>query len=234
MALRPSRSVLSLQGVRLGDRHFSGSLGKLDLEVPRRSAALLQVDDDSDAAVLVDACLGLSDPSTGHVRFLGVDWATRTPAERMYRRRRIGTVVQTDVWPVHMTVLDSVLLAGAYHFDRPREEVIEHATELCRLFGLPGLPTGRRETTPRRALVRAACVRGFLGSPDLIVMQDAALEQSTELAVPLAQAISSARDRGAAVLWVTASLAAQAAAFVEAEQVLRLGEHGIARTRRGR
>jgi phospholipid/cholesterol/gamma-HCH transport system ATP-binding protein len=219
MALRPSRSVLSLQGVALGDQHFSGSLGKLELDLPRRGAALMQVDDD---------------PHAGHVRFLGVDWTTRTPAERMHRRRRIGAVVQTDVWPAHMTVLDAVLLADSYHFSRPRDEMIDHATELARLFGLPGLPTGRRETTPRRALVRAACVRGFLGSPDLIVLQDPALEQTPELAVPMAQAISAARDRGAAVLWITASLAAQAAQFVEAEQVLRLGEHGLARARRGR
>jgi phospholipid/cholesterol/gamma-HCH transport system ATP-binding protein len=234
MALRPSRSVLSLHGVALADHHHAGARGKLELELPRRTAALVQVDDDADAATLVDVCVGLNDPRAGHVRFLGVDWTTRSPFERMHRRRRIGAVVQTDVWPAHMTVLDAVLLPGAYHFDRRRDEMIEHATELCRLFGLPGLPTGRRETTPRRALVRAACVRGFLGTPDLIVVQDPALEQTPELAVPMAQAISAARDRGAAVLWITASLTAQAAQFVEAEQVLRLAEHGLARARRGR
>jgi len=234
MALQPARSVLSLQDVTMGDSHFSGSLGKLDLELPRRSAAMVQVDDESDAERLVDLCVGLVDPFAGRVRFLGVDWTTRSPAERMHRRRRIGAVVQTDVWPTHMTVLDAVLLPSAYHFDRPREEMLEHATELTRLFGLPGLPTGRRETTPRRALVRAACVRGFLGQPDLIVVQDQVLEQMADLAVPMAQAISAARDRGAAVLWIAASLAAQAAQFVEAEQLLRLGEHGLAQARRGR
>jgi hypothetical protein len=77
-------------------------------------------------------------------------------------------------------------------------------------------------------------VRGFLGSPDLIVVQDAALEQTPELAVPMAQAISAARDRGGAVLWVAASLAAAATEFIEAEQVLRLGEQGLVRARRGR
>jgi phospholipid/cholesterol/gamma-HCH transport system ATP-binding protein len=196
--------------------------------------ALVQVDDEADAAALVDLCVGLIDPHTGHVRFLGVDWTARTPRERMYRRRRIGAVLQTEVWPAHMTVLDAVLVAGTYHFDRPSAELIDHATELARLFGLPGLPTGRRETTPRRALVRAACVRGFLGSPDLIVVHDQALEQAPDLAVPMAQAISAARDRGAAVLWITASLAAQAAQFVEPEQLLRLSEHGLTRGRRSR
>jgi phospholipid/cholesterol/gamma-HCH transport system ATP-binding protein len=152
----------------------------------------------------------------------------------MNRRRRIGAVMQTDVWPAHMSVLESILLAGAYHFNRGRDEMIEDATELARLFALPGLPTGRRETTPRRALVRAACVRGFLGTPDLVVVQDTVLEQAAELAVPMAQAISTAKDRGGAVLWITASLAARAAEFVEPEQVLRLGEQGLVRARRGR
>jgi phospholipid/cholesterol/gamma-HCH transport system ATP-binding protein len=234
MAVRPTRTVLSLHGVTLPEREFSSSPTKLDLELPRRSVALIQVDDETDASTLVDLCLGMTDPSAGHVRFLGVDWTTRTPRERMSRRRRVGAVMQTDVWPAHMTVLDSVLLAGAYHFNRARAEMLVHATELARLFALPGLPTGRRETTPRRALVRAACVRGFLGTPDLIVVHDPVLEQSPDLALPMAQAISAARDRGGAVLWIAASLAAAAAEFVEAEQVLRLGEQGLVRARRGR
>ena len=234
MALRPSRTVLSLHGVALPERQFSSSPIRLDLELPRRSAALLQVDDETDAEALVDICLGMADPVGGQVRFLGVDWASRTPRERMTRRRRIGAVVQSDVWPAYMTVLDSVLLAGSYHFDRTRADMLAQATELARLFALPGLPTGRRETTPRRALVRAACVRGFLGTPDLVVVQDAVLEQSADLAVPMAQAISTACDRGGAVLWIAASLAAAAAEFVEADQVLRLGEQGLVRARRGR
>jgi phospholipid/cholesterol/gamma-HCH transport system ATP-binding protein len=234
MAVRPSRTVLSMHGVALPERQFSSSPTRLDLELPRRSVAFIQVDDDSDASALVDLCLGMADPTAGHVRFLGVDWATRTPRERMFRRRRIGAVMQTDVWPAHMTVLDSVLVAGSYHFNQTRDEMLAHATELARLFALPGLPTGRRETTPRRALVRAACVRGFLGAPDLIVVQDGALEQAAELAVPMAQAISAARDRGGAILWITASPTAAATEFVEAEQVLRLGEQGLVRARRGR
>ncbi|MBV8191605.1 MAG: hypothetical protein JOY64_23425 [Alphaproteobacteria bacterium] len=226
--------VLSLQGVTLPERQHSSSPARLDLELPRRSVALVEVDDEADAVAMVDLCVGMTDPSAGHVRFLGVDWASRTPRERMNRRRRIGAVMQTDVWPAHMSVLDSILLAGAYHFNRGRDEMIEDATELARLFVLPGLPTGRRETTPRRALVRAACVRGFLGTPDLVVVQDPVLEQAAELAVPMAQAISTAKDRGGAVLWITASLAARAAEFVEPEQVLRLGEQGLVRARRGR
>jgi len=234
MALRPSRTVLSLHDVTLPERQFSSAPTRLDLELPRRSVTLVEVDDDTDASALVDLCLGMTDPTAGHVRFLGVDWATRTPRERMFRRRRIGAVMQTDVWPSHMTVLESVLVARAYHFNQPRAEVIADATQLARLFGLPGLPAGRRDATPARALVRAACVRGFIGSPDLIVVQDQVLDQSSELAVPMAQAISAACDRGATALWITASLATQAAQFVQANQAFRLGDHGLTRVRRSR
>jgi len=146
----------------------------------------------------------------------------------------IGAIVQAGVWPTHMTVLEAVLMARFYHFNRPPAEAIADATALARLFGLPGLPVGRSETTPLRALIRAACVRGFLGSPDLIVVQDHLLDQTSELAVPMAQAISAARDRGATVLWITASLAAQAVQFVQADHLFRLGDSGLVPVRRSR
>ncbi len=199
MALPLSRSVLSLQGVTPAERRFSATPTRLDLELPRGAVALLQVDDEADASALVDLCVGLSDPGAGRVRFLGVDWTTRNPRERLTRRRRIAD-----------------------------------ATALARLFGLPGLPVGRSETTPLRALIRAACVRGFLGSPDLIVVHDQMLDQSAGLAVPMAQAISAACDRGATVLWITTNLAARAAEFVHANHVLRLGDGGLVPVRRSR
>jgi len=226
--------VLSLQGVTLAEHRFSTKPTRLDLELPRGTMALVQVDDEIDASILVDLCIGLVDPADGRVRFLGVDWQARNPRDRLARRRRIGTVVQSHVWPSHMTVLESVLVARFYHFDRPRDEVIADATALARLFGLPGLPAGRRETTSSRALVRAACVRGFLGAPDLIVVQDQTLEATAELAVPMAQAIAEAQDRGGTVLWITESLAAEAARFVQADQVFRLGDQGLVRVRRPR
>ena len=234
MALPLGRSVLSLQGATPAERRFSATPTRLDLELPRGAVALLQVDDEADAAALVDLCLGLSDPRAGRVRFLGVDWTTRNPRERLTRRRRIGAIVQTAVWPTHMTVLEAVLLARFYHFKRPPAEVIADATTLARLFGLPGLPVGRSETTPLRALIRAACVRGFLGSPDLIVVHDQMLDQSAGLAVPMAQAISAACDRGATVLWITTNLGARAAEFVHTNHVLRLGDAGLVPARRSR
>jgi phospholipid/cholesterol/gamma-HCH transport system ATP-binding protein len=234
MTQRATRSVLSLQNVTLAERPVSSRPARLDFELPRGEVAFVRVDDQSDAASLVDLCLGLADPAAGLARFLGIDWQARTPMERLRRRRRIGAVVEADIWPSHMTVLEAVLVARSYHFDQPRDELIADATRLARLFGLPGLPAGRPEATSLHALLRAACVRGFLGSPDLIVVQDRVLEQTRDLALPMAQAVSAACDRGGSVLWITESLAAQAARFVHGDHVFRLDEHGLIRTRGSR
>ncbi len=234
MAPRSIRPVLSLQGVTLSERQLSTTQTRLDLELRRGEVALVEVVDENDATALVDLCMGLVDPKAGHVRFLGTDWRSRNPQERLGRRRRIGAVMQTRVWPSHLSVLESVLLSRFYHFDLPREEVIADATALARLFGLPGLPTGRQETTPFRALVRAACVRGFLGAPDLIVVQDPAVDETGELGLPMAQAIAAAQDRGAAVLWITEALAAVAARFVQADRNYRLADQGLIPVRRPR
>lgn len=232
MPPRTAQSILSLQSVTLVERQHSTRPTCLDLELPRSTLAMIQVDDDADAATLVDICLGLATPAGGQVGFLGVDWQALSPHERLARRRNIGTVVQVHVWPSHLTVLESVLLAHLHHFSRPHEEVIADATALARLFGLPGLPTGRRDTTPARALARAACVRGFLGAPDLVVVQDQTIEATADLAVPMAQAIAAAKDRGATVLWITESSSAQATRFVQPDQNLRLGDSGLMRVRR--
>jgi phospholipid/cholesterol/gamma-HCH transport system ATP-binding protein len=231
MAQRSTRSVLSLQGAALTERFLSATPAYLDLDLRRGEAAIIHVDDDDEGAALINLCTGFVPPASGQVSFLGVDWTTRTRPERLRRRRRLGVVIETDVWPAQMTIMDAILLGSLYHFDRPREELVVEATELARLFGLPGLPAGRREFTSRQALIRAACVRGFLGSPDLVLVQDHLLDRMSELAVPMAQAISAILRRGGAVLWIVAGTA-QAAQFVEPDHVFRLGGTGLVPLRR--
>jgi phospholipid/cholesterol/gamma-HCH transport system ATP-binding protein len=52
-------------------------------------------------------------------------------------------------------------------------------------------------------LQRAACVRAFLGRPLLILLQEPTIGMASEILSPLIQAIRDARDRGAAVIWLT-------------------------------
>src|SRR5258708_13491065 len=151
MPPRPARTVLTLEAAALTERSFSGSPAQIDLDVRRGEVGLILVDDDSEASAMVDLCVGLAVPAKGHVRFLGVDWATRTRPQRLHRRRRVGVVAHTDVWPAQMTIMDSILLAPLYHSDRSRDELLAEATGLARLFGLPALPPDHREPTPPHA-----------------------------------------------------------------------------------
>lgn len=233
MPPRPARMVLSLEAAALADRTISGSPARLDLELRRGEVALVHVDDDTEASAMVDLCVGLTAPASGHVRFLGVDWTTRNRSERLRRRQRIGAVVQTEVWPSQMTIMESILLAQLHHSGRSRDALVVQATELARQFGLPGLPAEGRDATQRQVLLRAGCIRGFLGAPDLVLVHDHLLDHTSELAVPMAQAILATRARGGAVLWLSAGAAAvQAIQFVEADQVHRLGDAGLVRMRR--
>ena len=133
-----------------------------------------------------------------------------------------------------MTIMESILLSPLYHSDRSRDELIAEATGLARLFGLPGLPAERRDATRRQALLRAGCVRGFLGSPDLVLVHDHLLDRTSELAIPMTQAISATRARGGAVLWLASGMASPMTQLVEANHVYRLGESGLLRMRRPR
>ena len=131
-----------------------------------------------------------------------------------------------------MTIMDAILQAPLYHSVGPRDELVAEATMLARLFGLPGLPADRRDATRPQSLLRAGCVRGFLGSPDLVLVHDHVLDRTSELAVPMAQAISTTRARGGAVLWLTAGMVSPAAQHIEPDQVYRLGDTGLIRMRR--
>jgi phospholipid/cholesterol/gamma-HCH transport system ATP-binding protein len=232
MPPRAPRTVLSLEAVVLADRAIAGMPPQLDFALRRGEVGIIHADEEGDSSSMVELCVGLIVPVSGHVRFLDVDWATRTRPQRLHRRRRIGLVVQTGVWPSQMSIMDSILMAQLYHSGRSRDELLAEATGLARLFGLPGLPADRRDETRRQVLLRAGCVRGFLGSPDLVLVHDQLLDRMPEIAVPMAQAITSTRERGGAVLWINAGKTSEAAQYVEADHIYHFGDGRLARMRR--
>jgi len=225
-------SVLSLQGVALAGRRGAAPAVALDFELGHREVALVEVDGEGDALGFVDLCLGLSTPQHGEVRCLGRDWQGQGYREMLAHRSRIGTLVDTQSWPSHLPVAQVALVPLLYHTDQPVDEAVEAATVLARRFGLPGLPTGEPDTVHHDDLVRAACVRAFLGSPELVLIADPALDRMADLGQSLAQAIAAVLDRSGAVLWLVGSANAPAARFVAPDQVLRLGDRGLGPARR--
>jgi phospholipid/cholesterol/gamma-HCH transport system ATP-binding protein len=133
-----------------------------------------------------------------------------------------------------MPVAQVALAPQLYHTTQTEAQAIAEATVLARRFGLPGLPTAPSEQVPLADLVRAACVRAFLGAPEFVLIADPALESMADLGTPIAQAIGAVHDRGGAVLWLRKSRNAPAARYVTADQVWRLGDRGLTRDRRPR
>jgi phospholipid/cholesterol/gamma-HCH transport system ATP-binding protein len=224
--------ILSLRGIPPAGQGWGTSPASIDLELERGQLALIEVPDSEAASGLVDLCLGLVDPPAGAARFLDRDWRGQTYHRRLEGRGHIGAVIATRVWPAHLSISEAILMPPLYHTSLVQADVASHATVLARLFDLPGLPAGRRETTPDSELVRAACIRGFLGTPDLVVIHDPMLDGMDVLAVALTQAVASVLDRGGAVIWIVASASAPAARYVQPDQALRLGDRGLVPMRR--
>lgn len=224
----PRASVLSLHGVSLPGRHA----GALDFDLGHREVALVELDDENEAAGIIDLCLGLVEPRRGEVHCLGRPWLGQSYRQMLAHRRLIGTLVGAQLWPANLSVAEVVLTPPLYHTDQPEETAVAAATLLARRFGLAGLPVGTRESVRPDDLARAACVGAFLGAPELVLIADHSIEAMGELGVALAQTIGAVQDRGGAVLWLMSSIAAPAARFVAADHVLRLDDRGLTPVRR--
>jgi phospholipid/cholesterol/gamma-HCH transport system ATP-binding protein len=155
---------------------------------------------------LADAAEGLVAPVRGTVTFLGEDWQTMTADRAAAQRGKIGRVFEGESWLSDLNVDQNVTLAQRHHTCRPVKEIEQEATQLCRVFGLAGLPRGRPSNARWQDLQKAACVRAFLGAPILILLENPTVGIYADVIAPLVNTVRDARERGAAVLWTTNEL----------------------------
>ena len=117
------------------------------------------------------------------------------------RRGTIGRLFDDEGWISDMDLDQNILLSQLHHTRRNAEEILDEAVKFARLFGLPGLPRGRPASVRRPDLRKAACIRAFLGQPTLIILERPERGVYADLIAPLVNAVRSACQRGAAVLW---------------------------------
>ena len=184
----------------------SGSVTQAD-EVDLRACAgdliLIRLARLEQSIGLADACAGIIQPSSGAVRFLGRNWRELPPDQANALRGRIGRVFKTGNWVNHLSVMDNVLLSQHHHTRRSVRRLRDEAAELSQQFGLPGLPLGMPGDLTAADLQRAACVRAFLGRPLLILLEEPTSGIFVDTISALMHAVRDARDRGAAVIWLT-------------------------------
>jgi phospholipid/cholesterol/gamma-HCH transport system ATP-binding protein len=212
MAERPppdDSPTLDLSDVTVeSEASYDSSIWNVTLRLRRGEMALVRLERGAVRLPLADAAEGLADVQHGSVSFLGRDWRDVSADEAAKLRGRIGRVFDGigaggAGWVSNLDVDENVMLAQLHHTRRPAKEIETEAARLARMFGLPGLPRGRPAEIRIADLQRAACIRAFLGSPELILLERPAQGVYPDIMPPLINAVRTARNRGAAVVWLT-------------------------------
>jgi phospholipid/cholesterol/gamma-HCH transport system ATP-binding protein len=177
----------------------------LNLLVMPGECVLIDTRSPLQATEFIDLCCGLLPLRSGFVRFLGRDWAETTHELSSALRGHIGRLYGAESWIGFLPVDTNILLPQLHH-TRRREAVLRAtATDLAIGFGLPGLPVSQPNALTAGDLLRAACVRAFMGEPRLLLLDNPELERIADLVPALLNALMAARDNGAASIWVTRS-----------------------------
>ena len=200
-------SIVQFSGVTTEpDPLYESAVWNITFNLAPGEMLLICLDKEHLSLPLADAAEGLLLPSHGQVTFLGEDWRTMSADRAAWHRGKIGRVFETEGWLKELPVDENIILSQRHHTDRPDREIIEEATRLARMFGLPGLPRGLPATVRRQDLRKAEIIRALLGQPILIIFENPTRGIYADIIAPLVNAVQTARKRSAAVIWITREL----------------------------
>lgn len=199
----------------------------VDLRIASGELVLIDVSDLPLWSEFADLCCGLVKLREGNVRFLGRDWAAAADETAAAMRGRIGRIYGPESWNGFLSIDVNILWSQLHHTRRSEQALREAAADISRGFGLPGLPLGRPVELSDADLLRAGCVRAFLGEPQLVILDNAELEDFVDLHSALLNAIMAMRHRHAACIWLTNGGRIWRDRSCPATDRLRLSEHGL-------
>jgi phospholipid/cholesterol/gamma-HCH transport system ATP-binding protein len=199
----------------------------LNLVVTAGESVLIEIRSPSQAREFVDLCCGLLPLRSGSVRFLGRDWADTQHELASALRGHIGRLYGAEAWIGFLPVDTNILLPMLHHTRQPEAVLRAAATELAIRFGLPGLPASQPDALTAADLVRAACIRAFLGEPRLLLLDNPEVERVADLVPALLNAAMAAHDNQAASVWIMRSDAEWNDRSFPANMRLRLTERGL-------
>jgi len=199
-----NEAVLEFDQVAVQGGHlYDCALWQVNLRLMPGELALVHLEQGRARIPLADAAQGLIEPAQGRVCFLGRDWSTLKAKAKLAARAKIGRVFDEPAWLTELDVEENITLAQRHHTRRAVSTIRYEASQLARRFSLPGLPQGRPSSMRPADLRRAACVRALLGRPELLILERPSAGVYPAIMLALMTAVSSARARGAAVLWTT-------------------------------
>jgi len=207
--MSPSRSdmtdtVLEFQQVTAEGGHLCDTaIWEVSFRLRKSELMVVRLEAEHLSLQLADVAQGLIEPTQGRVSFLGNRWSALSEEAKLAARAKIGRVFEEPGWISELDMDDNITLLQRHHTRRPESAIRDEAYELARLFSLPGLPQGKPSDMRAPDLRRAACVRAFLGQPELLILERPTAGVYPEIMPALMASIRAARLRGAAVLWTT-------------------------------
>ena len=222
--------VLLLRGARSDDGRLPR--GPLDLALAERDFALVETPGPRRGAAFADLCMGLLPLASGSAQFMGRDWSAVPPMHADALRGHVGRLFHVPIRADTPDVAARVLLGRLHHTRTPEAELRAEAVALALRLGLPGLPAGPARLLTEPDLLRASCVRAFLGRPRLIILELPLAAQQDDLLAALLELGLEARQRNACVVWLANPGPALRGRTVMPTHRLRLSEMGLAPARR--
>ena len=196
--------VLEFKQVTVEGGHlYDTAIWQVSFRLRRSELMLVRLETGHLAIQLADVAQGLIEPMQGSVSFLGEPWSALAEEAKLAARARIGRVFEEPGWISELDMEDNITLLQRHHTRRPELAIRDEASELARRFSLPGLPQGKPAGMRAPDLRRAACVRAFLGRPELLILERPTAGVYPEIMPALMASVRAARSRGAAVLWTT-------------------------------
>jgi ABC-type multidrug transport system ATPase subunit len=151
-----------------------------------------------------DLTQALLHPHGGDVRFLDRSWRDRSGPDAARARFALARVFDVGGWISNLDVDENVLLAHRHYNTASADQLHERADALAREFGLPdGVPRRRPAAASQFELRLSQWARALLGDVRLLVLERPTKDVRPEAVPPFLKAVRAARDRGAAVLWIT-------------------------------
>lgn len=197
-------AVLEFQQVTAEGGHlYDTAIWQVSFRLRHSELMLVRLEPGHQHPQLADVAQGLVEPVQGRVSFLGKQWSDLSEEAKHAARAKIGRVFDEPGWISELDMDDNITLSQRHHTRRSESAIRDEASELARRFSLPGLPQGKPSGTPAPDLRRAACVRAFLGQPELLILERPTAGVYPDIMPALMASVRAARSRGAAVLWTT-------------------------------
>ncbi len=179
-------------------------LDQVNLCLAPGELALVIPDSTHICPLFADLAQGLIEPNTGTVRFLGQSWTALSIEHLARQRSLIGRVFNTSAWVSNLDLDENILLAQQHHRTHSMAELNRQATDLARRFDLKALPCTRPGVTSLREKQLAQWIRALLGEKRLLILEQPCQDLSSDFVPRLLEVLNKARDKGTAILWISA------------------------------